>query len=498
MSTPWEPNDTNGTNDDIGADSDDARSSSGTSDTRADHPSPMLPKVDGAQSSDDVLRDSVGLSVRNGGGDDDTVRHIPIVADGKVHGRTEAVLNEEAQTPDIAGDADAPTAAHVFDFDADDDDADDASVDESIPYGTSYVVPTDPATRRDVIAHTHGPTSDAESDASDDALISDELASDASVPHEDNDDVAQLDGGEGSVDTAQDGVDEDIARERKTLWRNAAIVGVSVLAVFGLGYIVSDMRNGASEPSTIPETSQTQILMSSESEVIDEPVVADRDDNAVASTLRLPGYVSEVNSSSLAPSPEESVAPTRQSEQDASNTPDAHGEGGAKEAPSAPKQPSEPNTQSDNSAPAQPSMSSPAPSADNGGDKAPKRENTVININESREVAPGVKVALSDPHLVKNVGANRETLICANVAIANRSGKDVVYNADMWKVRTPKGSDLFPPVVNIESKNFVEGVVQNNNAIDAPLCFIYQGLGRYEFIYDDPNMEGITTWRATF
>lgn len=461
----------------------------------------MLPKVDGAQSSDDVLEGGTGLSVRNGGGDDATVRHIPIVADGKVHGYTDPSPSTDAAESAI--DPDAPTAQHVFDVDAEDgadDDASDVSVDEGVPYGTSYVVPADPATQRDVIAHTHGPKPHVVSDTDNDAPVVDSSVSNADASYDDDGSAAEPDDdgvvGDNTDSEGTDGVDEDIVHERKVLWRNAAIVGVSVLAVFGLGYIVSDMRNGASEPSTIPETSQTQILMSSEPDVSDEPDGVDRDENAAASTLRLPAYVSEVNSSSLAPSPEESAAATREPQQGADSPSAAGKPSEVKEAPSGDKGAQTPDEQE--SAPAQPSKSPSAQDAGDNDNPMPKRENTVININESREVAPGVKIALSDPHLVKNVGVNRETLLCANVAIANRSGRDVVYNADMWKVRTPKGSDLFPPVVNIESKNFVEGVVQNNNAIDAPLCFIYQGLGRYEFIYDDPNMEGITTWRATF
>lgn len=464
----------------------------------------MLPKVDGAQSSDDVLEGGAGLSVRNGGGDGDTVRHTPIVADGKVHGYTDVSSSEDAD--EAALDSDAPTAQHVFDVDADDgadDDASDVSVDEGVPYGTSYVVPADPATQRDVIAHTHGPKPHVVSDTDNDAPVVNSFASNADASYDDDSSAAEPDGGEAVGDNADgegtDGVDEDIAHERKVLWRNAAIVGVSVLVVFGLGYIVSDMQNGAGEPSTIPETSQTQILMSSEPDVSDEPDVVDRDENVAASTLRLPAYVSEVNSSSLAPSPEESVAAAREPQQSADSPSAAGKPSEVKEAPSGDKAAHTPGEQE--SAPVQPSPSPSAPptqDADGNDKPTPKRKNTVININESREVAPGVKIALSDPHLVKNVGVNRETLLCANVAIANRSGKDVVYNADMWKVRTPKGSDLFPPVVNIESKNFVEGVAQNNNAIDAPLCFNYQSLGRYEFIYDDPHMEGITTWRATF
>lgn len=482
----------------------------------------MLPKVEGAQSSDDVLEGGTGLSVRNGGGDDATVRHIPIVADGKVYGYADSSSNVDAA--EAAIDPDAPTEQYVFDTEVEDDaegdvkdDAGDSSVDEGVPYGTSYVVPTDPATQRDVIAHTHGSKFDVASDIDSDAPAVDDPAIHVDTPHGSDDGAAAPDGNAVAVeqavdnnadsegvagDAAADDVDEDIARERKVLWRNAAIVGVSVLAVFGLGYIVSDMRNGASEPSTIPEMSHTQILMSSEPDVSDEPNVVDQDENTAASTLRLPAYVSEVNSSSLAPSPEESAAATREPERDTDSPSAAGGRSETKEAPSEHKGSDTPSKQE--SVPVQPSPSPSVPSAQptqnaDGSDKpAPKRENTVININESREVAPGVKVALSDPHLVKNVGVNRETLLCANVAIANRSGKDVVYNADMWKVRTPKGSDLFPPVVNIESKNFVEGVVQNNKAIDAPLCFIYQSLGRYEFIYDDPHMEGTTTWRATF
>lgn len=132
------------------------------------------------------------------------------------------------------------------------------------------------------------------------------------------------------------------------------------------------------------------------------------------------------------------------------------------------------------------------------GDEQNTSERDVVEINKPFEVAPGFVVAVSEPYLLSGKGLG--DVLCVKTAYANKTGRIMQFDTNYWRMRTPKGSTLLPPVQKPDAtqEGLAQSPIENNEALDADVCFDYFDVGRYQFVYDNPTLEKVMTWQATF
>lgn len=256
---------------------------------------------------------------------------------------------------------------------------------------------------------------------------------------------------------------------------------ISALAVFGIGYALGG--SGGSGDEEQPHVTEQYVAVSEEpAQTTDES-----HDNASTTALQLQdegitrtplGDEADALDETLSVTSQHTPSSSSRVSEDHTAAPSAPQGGGDNSAKPENKSDSDGNTKAD------------------GKQEVPAGD--VVEINKPFEVAPGFVVAVSEPYLLTHAGS--DDLLCVKTAYANRTGRIAQFDANHWRMRTPKGSTLLPPVErpDAEGEGLLKSPIENNEALDADVCFNYFDVGRYQFIYDNPALEKVMTWQATF